>query len=225
MRKIGGRSRLGKAALSSSLLATSILATGFATPALAQSSTPTPLPYEWEDKNGVELVSGATETSDTFLSVGANDAALSFGMETTRGFWGNNNFTGKIEFSTSPGITSGAVITTATVDFAGSSEAFTVSGANYVSVKAEGSTLTLSGNLYTYTKSDGTIIMFDKALWPIVGTQNALPTTVKRPDGSETKIHRKAGVSRIQSVTNNRGYQLKYGYANGSRYHRRKGDQ
>lgn len=215
MRKIGGKSRLGKVALSSGLLATSILATGFATPALAQSSTPTPLPYEWEDKNGVELVSGATETSDTFLSVGANDAALSFGMETTRGFWGNNNFTGKIEFSTSPGITSGAVITTATVDFAGSSEAFTVSGANYVSVKAEGSTLTLSGNLYTYTKSDGTIITFDKALWPIAGTQNALPTTVKSPDGSETKIHRKAGVSRIQSVTNNRGYQLKYGYANG----------
>lgn len=216
MRKIGGKSRLGKVALSSGLLATSILATGFATPALAQSSTPTPLPYEWEDKNGVELVSGATETSDTFLSVGANDAALSFGMETTKGFWGNNNFTGKIEFSTSPGITSGTVITTATVDFAGSSEAFTVSGANYVSVKAEGSTLTLSGNLYTYTKSDGTIITFDKALWPIAGTPNALPTTVKSPEGSETKIHRKAGVSRIQSVTNNRGYQLKYGYATGS---------
>jgi RHS repeat-associated protein len=201
--------KVGPTTVSAKLLLTTILATGSIAPAMAQSS-PTPLPYEWEDKNGVELVNGTVETSDTFLTVGANDGALSFGMETARGVWGNNTFTGKIVIATVSGVT------TATVDFAGSSEAFTVSGTTYVSKKAEGSTLTLSGNIYSYITSDGTVITFDRTLWPTAGTQNALPTSVKSPDGAETKIHRKAGNSRIQSVTNNRGYQLKYGYGNAS---------
>jgi hypothetical protein len=210
MRTAWGKGQTRKSALPTKLLVTSVLATGFAVPAMAQSTTPTPLPYEWEDKNGVELVAGKVETSDTFLTVGGDGGRLAFSLETASGVWGNNSFTGKIFVQTSGGIT------TATVDFGGSSEAFTVSGATYVSAKAEGSTLTLAGNIYTYTTSDGTVITFDKALWPTAGTQNALPTMVKAPDGSETKIHRKAGVNRIQSVTNNRGYQLKYGYANAS---------
>jgi RHS repeat-associated protein len=194
--------------LRSALLISTVLASGLAAPALAQSTTPTPLPYGWEDKNGVEMATGTVETSDTFLSIGANEGTLSFGMETTKGVWGNNTYTGKIVV-----VTAGATIT-ATVDFGGNSESFTVTGSSYVSKKAEGSTLALSGSLYTYTTSDGTTITFDTALWPTAGTQNALPTTIKSPAGTETKIHRKAGVSRIQSVTNNRGYQLKYGYPN-----------
>ena len=188
------------------LLLSTILASGFAAPALAQSTTPTPLPYDWEDKNGVELFSGTAETSDQFLTAGADDGGLTFSFETTRGVWGNNNFTGKIVVLTS------GTTTTATVDFAGSSESFTLSGSTYVSKKAEGSTLTLSGNVYTFTTSNGTVILFDKAIWPVTGTSNALPTMMTYPDGARININRKSGSSRIQSVTNNRGYQLKYGY-------------
>ncbi|WP_373475673.1 RHS repeat domain-containing protein [Sphingorhabdus sp.] len=193
---------------SSSLLLTSVLASGFAAPAFAQSVTPTPLPYTWEDKNGVELVTGRVETADIFLTVGGESNGLSLGFETASGIWGNNSYTGKIVVQTV------SSVTTATVDFGGSSESFTVSGSTYTSKKAEGSTLTLAGNLYTYTLPNGTVIMFDRSIWPTAGTQNALPTSVTNPDGGEIKIHRKAGVSRIQSITNNRGYQLKYGYAN-----------
>ena len=190
------------------LLFTTILASGVSAPAFAQSVTPTPLPYSWEDKNGVELMTGRVETADTFLTVGSEGTGLSFEFETASGIWGNNSYTGKIVVQT-VGST-----TTATVDFGGSSESFTLSGVTYISKKAEGSSLTLAGNIYTYTLSDGTVIMFDRSIWPTAGTQNALPTSVTEPDGSETKIHRKAGTSRIQSITNNRGYQLKYGYAN-----------
>lgn len=172
--------------------------------ALAQNRAPAI--YNNVDENGVDLVLGSFEQAFTGLSIGSGQGALSFSFATARGVWGANSFTGGVE----------VVGNVATVYVGGDAERFTISGTTYTSQQSEGSTLTLSGGLYTYMRDDGTIIMFDQSKWPVVGTANALPTSIKTPDGSAINIYYKTvgTAARIQSVTNNRGYQLKYNYPN-----------
>ncbi|WP_163593591.1 hypothetical protein, partial [Klebsiella variicola] len=50
---------------------------------------------------------------------------------------------------------------TVNVVYAGKADRFTISGSSYIPTEANGSTLSLSGNVYTYVLSDGTVIRFN----------------------------------------------------------------
>ena len=188
----------------SALLLTVASSALLALPSAAYAQNRAPAVFSNVDENGVDLVLGTFEQAFTSLSIGSGDGALSFGFSTAKGVWGANTFTGGVEI----------VGNMATVYIGGDMERFTISGATYTSQQSEGSTLTLANGLYTYMRDDGTIIMFDQSKWPVAGTANALPTSIKTPDGSTTNIYYKTvgTTARIQSVTNNRGYQLKYNY-------------
>jgi RHS repeat-associated protein len=186
------------------LLLTAASSALLALPNAASAQNRAPAVYNNVDEYGVDLVLGTFEQAFTPLTIGSGDGALSFGFSTAKGVWGANTFTGGVE----------VVGNMATVYIGGDMERFTISGTTYTSQQGEGSTLTLAGGLYTYMRDDGTVVMFDQSKWPVAGTANALPTSIKTPDGSTTNIYYKTvgTTARIQSVTNNRGYQLKYNY-------------
>jgi RHS repeat-associated protein len=198
------QSHISKSGFRAALFGTVALLAIIALPGVAQAQNRAPAVYNNVDENGVDLVLGTFEQGFTGLSIGSGDGALVYGFSTAKGVWGANTFTGGVE----------VVGSVATVYIGGDMERFTVSGSSYTSQQGEGSTLTLAGGLYTYMRDDGTIILFDQSKWPVTGTANALPTSIKTPDGSTTNIYYKTvgTAARIQSVTNNRGYQLKYSY-------------
>jgi RHS repeat-associated protein len=190
------------------LLMTTASSAMLALPDVAQAQNRAPAVYSNVDEYGVDLVLGTFEQAFTSLTIGSGGGALSFGFSTAKGVWGANTFTGGIEVA-------GNV---ATVYIGGDMERFTISGGTYTSQQSEGSTLTLANGLYIYMRDDGTVIMFDQSKWPVAGTSNALPTSIRTPDGGITNIYYKTvgTAARIQSVTNNRGYQLKYNYPSAS---------
>lgn len=191
-----------RARVQAALYLSTILCTGLSGPVFAQSQIPAV--YTEVDLNGVDMALGTFEAEVTPLTIGEGGGALAFGFSTAKGVWGSNTYTGGVEITGSD----------VSVYYAGDTEKFTLSGTTYTTQQQEGSTLVLSGGLYTYTKRDGTVIIFDQTKWPVAGTSNALPTSVTAPDGAAINIYYKTvGTSaRIQSVTNNRGYQLKYSY-------------
>ena len=186
------------------LLLTAASSALLALPNAALAQNRAPAVYNNVDEYGVDLVLGSFEQGFTGLTIGSGAGALAFSFSTAKGVWGANTFTGGVEIAGNM----------ATVYIGGDMERFTISGTTYTSQQGEGSTLTLANGLYTYMRDDGTVIMFDQSKWPVAGTANALPTSVKSPDGSIINIYYKtvATAARIQSVTNNRGYQLKYNY-------------
>ena len=202
------QSHIKTMSLRSALLVATALGVIGLLPGVAQAQNRAPAVYSNVDENGVDLVLGTFEQGFTGLSIGSGDGALTFGFSTAKGVWGANTFTGGVEVAGNM----------ATVYIGGDMERFTISGTTYTSQQGEGSTLTLAGGLYTYMRDDGTVIMFDQSKWPIAGTANALPTSIKTPEGSAVSIYYKTvgTAARIQSVTNNRGYQLKYEYPSAS---------
>ncbi len=119
-----------------------------------------------------------------------------------------------------------------TVSLGSFAESFTLSGGTYTSNQAIGSTLTFDGShIYTYTTSNGTVMLFDKNLGTQVGidAKDGLITTSTAPTGETTAYtystvtglcSPSAGAcsgyvsaSRLQSAANNLGYMLKLEYA------------
>jgi RHS repeat-associated protein len=184
------------------LVGTALCGLIVATSAHAQSRDPAV--FSNVDDNGVDLALGTFEAGATHISIGEGEGMLSFGFSTAKGVWGANSYTGGIEVTGSD----------VKVYFGGDAEKFTLSGSTYTSQQREGSSLTLSAGVYTYTRDDGTVILFEQSKWPVAGTQNALPTQITQPNGLRLNIFYKTvgSAARIQSVTNNRGYQLKYNY-------------
>ncbi|EGY02316.1 YD repeat protein [Nitrospirillum viridazoti Y2] len=125
--------------------------------------------------------------------------------------------------------------TTYTVSIGASSEAFTSGdGVNFSNAGGGASTLSVSGNAYTYTMADGTVAIFDKGYCCNIGGQGtASPasegriTTMTLPTGEvRTWTYVVANFSvpnapsgtykalgRLQSVSNNFGYQIRFKYA------------
>ena len=79
-----------------------------------------------------------------------------------------------------------------TVSLGATTDIFTVSGTSYTPSQGNGATLSLSGSLYTYRTSDGTVVRFDKV----------------RANG--TPYYANAG--RVIDVTQPNGLKLTYGY-------------
>lgn len=208
------------------LLLVSGAATALCGGAASAQTPPVPLPptYSNVDENGVDMSLGIFSYSAPFLSIGSGAAGgLSYGPSTLNGQWAADNYFGLAK-QTGGG---------ASVSFGGMTEYFTLSGSTYTSSQGSGATLTFNGTYYVYTRSGGTVITFDvrTAVNQSIVWTNAAPVSVKYPDGTLVKIIYKVNTaiantpqgnfnmvvtSRIQSVTNNHGYMLKYGYSHPS---------
>lgn len=205
-------------------------ALGLATASHAQSEPPSIEPppiHEQVDANGVDVVTGRLNNPAGQLSIGDpgsgglrrvyDDASV------------RDNFSGTIN-------SSGSLYT---VSVGGSSESFTLANGTFTAGQGTGSVLTWSGAIYTYRAPDGSVASFDTALAGRHPSQAnvARLTRIKMSDGEvidlayrqlefpppcleyvqgEPDVCRRYGepyrVQRLQAVTNNLGYMLKYEY-------------
>lgn len=187
------------------------------------ASAPDPLPERLQvDANGVDLTTGRFHMSVTDVSIGQPGAG---GLSYTRHYSGSGwrgDAEGSIHRNGS----------TYTVSLGALSEAFIESGGVYTPVNASGSTLSLSRSdfTYIYTMANGAVATFDPGLGRLQGSlaPNAgILTTFTTPNGEKTTFHYTVdNVSncaltpcttwverRLQSITNNFGYQLHFTYA------------
>ena len=188
--------------------------------ALAQTTdTSTPPVREEIDERGVDLISGRFNFSTTLLSIGQGDAG---GLS---GIWQGetlaDGYDGQI-------VAYGSVYK---VFLGGEAATFTLLNGVFTADQAQGSTLTLSAGVYTYTLPDGTTLQYLASLGGQAVNSNQVAgriSTITSPDGRVDTIHYHTAMTvvgtgptgpsprrlyRIQSVTNNAGYQLKYNYA------------
>jgi YD repeat-containing protein len=191
--------------------------------AQAQSiSQPTPPEHYTLDARGVDLVSGHFNFQTTEVMIGQPGGG---GLALTRGRtqlnWRDSN-QGSIEINGS----------TYTVASGMGAEVFTLSGGTFTPKSNNGSTLTQSGATYTFTTSTGTVLRYTTAYcFTSTGaacTNKAALYEIVTPNGETTSYHYVTQsylrsvdsngnsvlgtVVRLQSITNNRGYQLHYVY-------------
>lgn len=210
------------------LCLTTILSCGFVAPAYAQvdaSQTPPPTVVT-ADGNGVDLVRGTFTVGRSLIAIGNGRPS---GMSYSRSFTGSgwrDNYMAAINQSGSDVF----------VSFGGSSDRFTVSGTIYTPAEGQGSTLVtgpLAGQL-KYTAADGTVVIFAN-----VGAGSGFPASLGRaitatfPNGEiQTFTYKTASATecitddcsrkktstrtRLQSVTNNLGYQIHFDYQSNS---------
>ena len=189
----------------------------------AQSFVPPPIRPS-ADENGVELRSGRLQLTRTDIVIGQPGAGgLSFGgigIGITDVEW----YRGAV--TTAP---NGPSTTTYTVSVGGYAESFdkanSPSNSPFVSVQGLGSTLTQNASSYTYTSPDGTVATFSKSLtWVGQRVAAAHITQLTLPDGEIRSFNYVQGtvtapcnlmgctIRRLQSVNNNRGYQISLTY-------------
>ena len=144
----------GVTKIGSGLLAVLLASTCLAGAARAQTSiaplTPPPT-FRTVDERGVDLFSGELTLSDDLLSIGQSGGA---GLAQTHlADFSDHAYLGTITSS----YDDRTGTTTYTVSFGGVSETFTdrLSQSNFLSGQRRGSTLALSGNVFTYVKADG----------------------------------------------------------------------
>ena len=211
------------------MVASTILTSGLAVPAFAQtgnSIAPPPV-RQPIDENGVDVLRATINVGHEDISIGGGGAlGLSYGQSsassTASTFW-RDSVAGTLNQS-------GSVVT-ATVN--GVSDSFTVSGSTYTSTEGNGATLVLSGAYYIYTSRDGSVVRFeDNANYYYGFYKSGLGrmTDITYPDGTvmtftyKLDIYCKGGwengscpgtiqqISRLQSLNNSNGYQLKFSY-------------
>ncbi len=159
------------------------------------------------DANGVDLTSGTLNIIANSLTIGQGEGALTYTRNLIGGGW-VDSITGTISAGTSGGLV---------VSLGGSSDAFTLSGSVYVNAQGGGSTLTVSGGVYTYTTAQGAVAVFNN-LGSYPSYILAQIGTLTYPDGRKitytynTTTYSGITAARVQSVTNNLGYQLKLTY-------------
>ncbi|MEA3030089.1 MAG: hypothetical protein QOG13_1414, partial [Sphingomonadales bacterium] len=198
-----------------------LTSTALTAPALAQS--PPPVNHNVDD-NGIDVVLGRFELSQTLVSIGP---PWPHGLHYTRirddDRW-VDNFTGGIY----------QVFNQLFVSIGNSSAKFIYSGGNslftagsFTPARADGSTLTRSGGVFTFTNSRGEIARFTAEITStghiVLGTGRVMD--MRYPNGALVTLnYRTESVCdeneenciahfRIQSVTNNFSYQLHFSYA------------
>lgn len=209
-------------------LCATILAAAASSPALAQLAPPAPV-RQTVDKNGVDLFRGTMNVDAPALTIGRQDNGLSY-YKLSRG---GNVISDNVIATLSQ---SGSIMT---VRLGGVSDTFTVGGTSsaptFTSTEGKGATLTLSSNIYTYRRRDGTVVLFDKNLFRETSTYSnaGRATQITDPSGArltfayefisycarpmtgadgedycagETKEYR------IANVRNSYGYRLNLGY-------------
>ena len=196
-----------------------------ALPADAQETFPPPPVRPFVDENGVDLASGELQLAPTDIVVGQPGAGgLSFGRIFKDGYYWTHSYTGRVDQAQD------GSNYTATVFLGNYAESFqkptTPANSPWGSVQGRGSTLTDDSTTWTYTAADGAVAVYAKYL-PGSSTFNWVhPTSLTLPDG-EIRTYNyvtatlcgnaSCSVStpglRLQSVTNNRGYQIKLIYS------------
>lgn len=185
--------------------------------AMAQSiSIPEPPVRSPLDQNGVNLSTGKIELTDPGVMIGkAGAGGLAHNRVWMSNGWRHGFF---LAVTTTP--------TTATVSIGGTSSTFTLSNGVYTSDQRNGTSLTATSSIFTFTMADGTAVTFDRALAAnaasYYGAVAAVGTQILLPNGEKTTLTYLRGsyaynsvtlyVLRLQSVTNNLGYQLHYNY-------------
>jgi RHS repeat-associated protein len=179
----------------------------------AQSSTPPPL-RQLIDSNGVDLISGQISASQSDIDIGPPEARLGY----TR--YSNNNDVStdvKLVFTDSS-------VPYAFVTIGNSVEYFDIAGSTFTPRNGMGSTMTFdtSSQNYLYTRRDGTVVRFPARISSSDFVLRA--KSILAPDGTLTEFGIKkwqppgwGWYSRVQSVVNNAGYQLKLEYGDAVR--------
>ncbi|GAM99123.1 wall associated protein [alpha proteobacterium U9-1i] len=162
------------------------------------------------DDNGVDLARGTFNIATTDVSIGDEGAGgLAFVRSNISGIGWRHNFQGEIRS------TNGTAYSVAIGDAA---ETFTLSAGVYTSDQMQGATLTLASGVYTYTSSTGTVAEFAAALndGSYDAQLYARVSTLTEPGGARQTFHYNSTsytgqtLHRLQSVTNNLGYQLHF---------------
>ncbi len=173
------------------------------------------------DAYGVDLFTGGLTLIGPTLTVGSDGGTLSY-YRWNKGSGWSDNLTAYLNQLGSE----------LTVSLGGASDRFTVSGSTYTSTEGNGSTLTLTSGIYTYTTADGTVARFSSntinAYVPysnrgmILDIRSAAGAKLTyaygstiyctRPDPSGTFCEETKTAYRVSSVTSNFGYRLTLGY-------------
>ncbi|RZI98547.1 MAG: hypothetical protein EON90_13035 [Brevundimonas sp.] len=207
------------------IAAAGLIAAMTGAPALAQVDAPPPPVFSTSDRNGVDMVQGTISIVLGSVSIGPEAGGLSNTITMTDGKLAGASVNHTIVGGISE-IHAGAdpVIRRFTVTFMGETTVFTKgrSSSNYVYREGRGGKLTFSGGIYTYTAHDGSVGTYSTALrsWNDMGlADQASLVSVVRPNG-ETLTYHYVGTTdfdlRLQSVTNNYGYQIHFQHMPGS---------
>jgi len=186
--------------------------------AAAQVAPSQPPPFQRIDANGVDLGTGTFNLVSNDVLIGAGAQALTLARGYQAGW--------QPYFQTSGMTTSGA---TYTVTLDGGSEAFTLAGSVYTSNQAAGGALSYNASTghYTYTRRDGAVATYG-GIPGLNGWANTAIIAVTYASGlSKTYTYVTQSVylgssggqplyayfSRVQGITTNNGYELKYIYS------------
>lgn len=206
------------------LLTSAAVALATAGAAHAQSITqPTPPEHYTLDPRGVDMVSGYFNFQATEVAIGQPEGG---GLVLTRGRiqlgWRDSN-QGSLQVA-------GSIYT---VVLGLESEVFTLSGGVFTPKSNNGATLSQSGTTYTFTTSSGMVARYSTTYCytstGVACTNRAALYEIVAPNGETTNYHYvtqtyvrstnpvvTGTVVRLQSITNNRGYQLHYTYKSNS---------
>ncbi len=179
---------------------------------------PPPKPYNPVDANGVDLSSGAYVADVASISIGQEGRGGltdAVGWQSAANAWRHSILGGIVR---EPQSGTGSTFPWYTVTVLGQSTIFTKTLAGkYNLLEGQGGSLILSGSTYTYTAPDGTVALFDRGLQtrtPYLANE-AMITSITRPNAEVITFHynSQGGWRRLQSVTNNLGYQVHFEYA------------
>jgi RHS repeat-associated protein len=210
--------RFSKRAAAYALLVTTASLALVAEPAKAQTSTTAPFPVrQYTDANGVDLLSGAFTTSSPKVVIGDGESGLSFVREVS----GNLNADSMLGTIANDG-------STYTVAIGSSSEKFTKqSDGTFVPVEQRGSTLSCDSNSCTYRGGDGTVATFIPGGYSFGNAAGPTLSSIVYPSGKALTFHYRVDSfvaaytpsgpayvwgRRLQSVTSNTGYHMKFTY-------------
>lgn len=207
-----------------------------AAPAVTSAQTiamPAPVEIKLEDENDVDVASGIVHFSVTDVSIGG----LGHSTRSGHGYY-INGFDRRLRYEDSfhgglrvdyPEPHGGAwdYRTSFSVAVGGRSERFFINSDGSLEA-TNGGTLTLGSgtpltfvcnadsSVWTYTAGDGTVALIDRRFGAGATGACGAVTRITYPDGTIVRINYRlepSGFTRLQSVTRNDGFQLKYNYA------------
>lgn len=220
-----GANRLAKAsgAVCGALAAlTLLLASLHPTNVLAQAGVPPPASYSPIDANGVNVSTGGFQGPPHTISIGPSSGGLSITLryDSTAGtsLWRHDQGGG---LNRDPVIGQGADIPQYIVSAFGQSGSFLRDTNDEFHLFDGTGSLVFDGTNYTYTALDGTVALILPTLrsWGPIQANTGQISTITRPNGEVITYHYVTDTTgsiphakRLQSVTNNFGYQLHFQY-------------
>lgn len=163
--------------------------------------------------DGVDAVSGAHTQTSPSIAIGDSSAGGLTYVQIHQGDASRHNLSG--------GINEGATLGEVVVSLFGASEVFGLISGVYVADRANGASLAEASGEYTYTGRDGTVAIFSGLTSgdaEVLGFDRAYLSEVEFPSGRTLRFTYQSStvdgdvVRRLQSVTNNHGYQIHFEY-------------